>query len=575
MTTEGNITTAGHLQVLRNPAATSQDSVDIILIPGIGTASPENWPFANTKWLATLPSSGAEARVLSYEYPSPFTSSKLSLESILMLGYDFLHSLNEFRSRSDPSSATNKPILLVCHSLGGIIAKQALCVANKQFTRYGSIVNAIAGIIFLSTPHRYGDKVTSLMRFRDILEATTGRNLKFSNSSIEQEGAILLDLADRFEGISFRSPILSIYELRESKSSSIPLRQKHQQLVNREACTTHAPMETVIGLNLNHHDTCLFTKSVGNEGIPELKKFVQETLHDAVLLVALRLEDLEQIELDECPSNKATEWPSNRATDGTSLSGFELVYPITSSTEVRKTFHLPSFLFHAHSANRDFCGHEDILERLVAELLPSQNNVTASDTTLRQFALCGFGGIGKTEIAREFSRRHKASFDAVFWVVADEVARLDHHYQQIFLALGLEDPSEDKSQVISREIVKGWLSNPRKHLSGSDEFVQTGQARSEASWLLIFDNADDPMILADYWPQGSGSILVTSRDPLAKGIFTRRPSGLDLGPLSPQDSLSLFSQLTTTYGGPEDDTARRISEALGGIPLAISQMAVS
>lgn len=81
------------------------------------------------------------------------------------------------------------------------------------------------------------------------------------------------------------------------------------------------------------------------------------------------------------------------------------------------------------------------------------------------------------------------------------------------------------------------------------------------------------MILADYWPQGSGSILVTSRDPLAKGIFTRRPSGLDLGPLSPQDSLSLFSQLTTTYGGPEDDTARRISEALGGIPLAISQMA--
>ncbi|KAE8347147.1 hypothetical protein BDV24DRAFT_158139 [Aspergillus arachidicola] len=35
------------------------------------------------------------------------------------------------------------------------------------------------------------------------------------------------------------------------------------------------------------------------------------------------------------------------------------------------------------------------------------------------------------------------------------------------------------------------------------------------------------MLLADYWPQGSGSILVTSRDPLAKGMFTRRPSGLD------------------------------------------------
>lgn len=213
------------------------------------------------------------------------------------------------------------------------------------------------------------------------------------------------------------------------------------------------------------------------------------------------------------------------------------------------------------------------MERLAAELLPSKNIVTASGTALRQFALCGFGGIGKTEIAREFSRRHKASFDAVFWVMADEIAKLDHHYQQISLALGLEDPSECKSQVVSREIVKGWLSNSQKHLSGSDEFVQSGQGRSEATWLLIFDNADDPIILADYWPQGSGSILITSRDPLAKNMFTSRPSGLDLGPLTQQDSLSLFSHLTTSFNDSEDDIAQQISNALGGVPLAISQMA--
>jgi hypothetical protein len=120
--------------------------------------------------------------------------------------------------------------LIVCHSLGGIIVKQALCVANKQFPRYGSLVNAVAGVIFLSTPHRYGDKATNLIRFRDVLEATTGRNLKIPNTNIEQEGAILLDLADRFEGISFRTPILSVFELRDSKNSSNPLRQKYQQV---------------------------------------------------------------------------------------------------------------------------------------------------------------------------------------------------------------------------------------------------------------------------------------------------------------------------------------------------------
>ncbi|KAJ5245741.1 hypothetical protein N7489_005837 [Penicillium chrysogenum] len=586
--------TTGSLRVLRDPVGASQDGIDILLVPGIGTTLVENWPFANQEWLATLPGSNPGVRILAYEYTSPFAGIRPSWESILMLGYDLLQHLSAVRSQSGPDVTTSKPILIVCHSLGGIVVKQALCIANKQFPRYGSIVNAIAGVIFLSTPHRYGDKITNLSRFRDVFEATSGRSLKIPNSNIEQEGAILLDLADRFEGISFRTPILSAYEMRESKNSSTSLRQKYQQLVNREACSTHAPMETVIGLNLNHHDICVFTKSVGGEGLSEFNKFIYETLNDAVHLVALRLEDqeyqyatmssysptmseiphkFEQLELNEWPPNKATEWPSHRATEGTSLSGFESVYPTTPSTEVWKTLNLPCFLLNTHSANEDFCGREDILEHLATELLPSKNIVTASGNALRQFALCGFGGIGKTEIAREFSRRHKASFDAVFWVMADEIAKLDHHYQQISLALGLEDPSECKSQVVSREIVKGWLSNPRKHLSGSDEFVQPGQARAEATWLLIFDNADDPMILADYWPQGSGSILVTSRDPLTKTMFTRRPSGLDLGPLSQQDSLCLFNHLTTISNEPEGDTARQISDALGGVPLAISQMA--
>jgi hypothetical protein len=56
-------------------------------------------------------------------------------------------------------------------------------------------------------------------------------------------------------------------------------------------------------------------------------------------------------------------------------------------------------------------------------------------------------------------------------------------------------------------------------------------------------------------------------------MFTRRSSGLDLSPLTQQDSLSLFNYLTTVSNELEDNTARQISKALGGVPLAISQMA--
>ncbi|KAK3906405.1 hypothetical protein C8A05DRAFT_40822 [Staphylotrichum tortipilum] len=485
---------AGRLRVLRDRTSTCHDGFDIILIPDIGTTSSEHWPFANQQWLATLPDSGDGARVLAYEYPSPFSGNNCSCvtarpvtswESLLMLGYDLLQYLSE-------------PILMVCHILGGIMAKQALCVANKQFPRYGSIVNSIAGVVFLSTPHRYGDKTTNFNR-------------------VEQDGAMLLHLADRFEGISFRTPVLSL------------------------SCSTHAPMETVIGLNLSHHDTCLFTQSAGGEELFEFIKFIDRTLQEyqyaTMSVYSPTLSELPRLNM-----------ASNIATEGTSLSGFEMVHPPTPNTaQIPKIVRLPCFLFNTHSGNDDFCGREDILERVATELLPSKNLATASGVApLRQFALCGFGGIGKTEISREFARRHRAPFDAVFWC---------------------------KIQVVSREVVKGWLSNPRMQLSGLHELVLPGEAASEATWLLIFDNADDPMILADYWPQGSGSILLTRRDPLAKSMFTRRPSGLDLGARTQQDSLYMLQHLTTNLDKPEDDTARKIANALGGIPLAISQMA--
>ncbi|CAI7631671.1 unnamed protein product [Penicillium discolor] len=239
-----------------------------------------------------------------------------------------------------------------------------------------------------------------------------------------------------------------------------------------------------------------------------------------------------------------TEWPPTKAAE------VALISP-TPKSDIAKPLHLPCFLLNTHSANKDFCGSEDIPKHLATELLPPKNTVTASSTALKQFALCRLGGIGKTEIAREFARCHKDSFDAVFWVVADGIAELDHHYQQISLALGLEYLSECKSQVSGFRILENMYHDQ----------------------MIPFNQAKIPMILTDYWPQGSGSILVTSRDPSSKGMFTRKPLGLYLGPLSQKDGLFLFNHLTTTSNELEVDTARKIVDALGGIPLAISRMA--
>jgi hypothetical protein len=59
----------------------------------------------------------------------------------------------------------------------------------------------------------------------------------------------------------------------------------------------------VIGLNLDHEETCLFTENLGDRGLPELTKFLHETLLDAVNLVALRLEQYQYATMTGSPTS--------------------------------------------------------------------------------------------------------------------------------------------------------------------------------------------------------------------------------------------------------------------------------
>jgi hypothetical protein len=132
----------------------------------------------------------------------------------------------------------------------------------------------------------------------------------------------------------------------------------------------------------------------------------------------------------------------------------------------------------------------------------------------------------------------------------------------------LEDSSEPTNPVISRELAMGWLTNPVKILDQADDII----SQSEARWLLIFDNADTPETLMDYWPLSeAGSVLVTSRDPLAKSSPSIASKSIDLSPLSADEGAKLLQQLS--HSTKQDDLALEVSERLGGLPLAISQMA--
>ncbi|KAI0182243.1 P-loop containing nucleoside triphosphate hydrolase protein [Xylaria flabelliformis] len=223
--------------------------------------------------------------------------------------------------------------------------------------------------------------------------------------------------------------------------------------------------------------------------------------------------------------------------------------------------------------NPSFFGRKDILDQIDKALIfPKHDSKEKYSRPQLTFAICGLGGVGKTEIAREYAFSRQDSFDAVFWIDAEQPIQLSEGFATIATQLGFSD-SSDKDRVVSRDTALEWLSNPLKRPSsrGLNAEMINSVEKDEANWLLVFNNADDLALLQTFWPSGQrGSILITSRDPMAK----RGRPGVDLRPFELEEASTLLRQLTNTTETPENEKASiSLSERLGGLPLAITQVA--
>lgn len=67
-----------------------------------------------------------------------------------------------------------RPIIFVCHSLGGIVVKQALVHAVLHPELYGAIPKATIGLMFFGTPHGGGNRAAAAERVCTIISVFTG-----------------------------------------------------------------------------------------------------------------------------------------------------------------------------------------------------------------------------------------------------------------------------------------------------------------------------------------------------------------------------------------------------------------
>lgn len=132
--------------------------------------------------------------------------------------------------------------------------------------------------------------------------------------------------------------------------------------------------------------------------------------------------------------------------------------------------------------NRYFEGREDVLERIA----------TALDTTQSIVALTGLAGVGKTQVALEYAFRHRADYDLVAWIRAEEDSAIEADLVDLAGKLELENAGDPNTAVVLGEL--------RRHLEALP------------NWLLILDNAERPQMLSRYLPTDTqGHVIVTSR----------------------------------------------------------------
>ncbi|KPI37323.1 uncharacterized protein AB675_1583 [Cyphellophora attinorum] len=229
---------------------------------------------------------------------------------------------------------------------------------------------------------------------------------------------------------------------------------------------------------------------------------------------------------------------------------------------------LPCFSMGAQKSKPEFFGRAEVLQAMDKVLLPPSYDDLEDSAPLRSYALCGMGGIGKTELAVQYAYTRKEKFEAIFWLNADDPTILAEQFARIAQDLGLEERSDARDFAASRETVKGWLSMPRKRFPGDDQM-------EDVPWLLIFDNVDNLEVLPDYWPgTGRGSVLITSRDPDAKETTHLAQAGTDLQPFTVSETAQLVGRLTSYKTNENESVAlHQISEIVDGLPLAIKQVA--
>ncbi|SPO07348.1 uncharacterized protein DNG_10042 [Cephalotrichum gorgonifer] len=232
-----------------------QAEVDIVAVHGLNGTARKTWrdPASGKLWLEDfLPATIPNVRVMTYGYDSglAFSRSKAGIENFA------LDLLNRLRMMRTSEKEEDRPLIFVAHSLGGIVVKKALILANEAAVYYGRILNSTTGVIFMGTPHQGSELVPWAILASNIVNAAfSGQVLRTDLIETLKTGSGIL--AEISRAFVHRSTGLNIMSFIETEVE-LPLTTL---VVPEYSARLNLPNEIVFPVKAHHRNICRYPNS--------------------------------------------------------------------------------------------------------------------------------------------------------------------------------------------------------------------------------------------------------------------------------------------------------------------------
>jgi tetratricopeptide (TPR) repeat protein len=188
-----------------------------------------------------------------------------------------------------------------------------------------------------------------------------------------------------------------------------------------------------------------------------------------------------------------------------------------------------------------FLGREDSLSQI-------ENALARGDGRVAITALHGLRGVGKTTLAAAYAENKRLDYRATWWLRA-------------------QTPDTMRADLVALGVRLGWVGAEEKEEPALAIVKERLRVDGERL-LLIFDNANNAKELRPFLPQsGAAKVLITSTAPNWGGVA--KPVAIEVW----DKDVGAEFLIARTGREKERSDAEKLSEALGGLPLAHEQAA--